>query len=90
MAITDADMQGIAKGIAPVIREQIDRITALEARLAEEEAKALRYGGIFSRGVTYTPSTIVTANGSLWLAIRETVGEKPGKGESWVLISKGR
>ena len=82
--------KAMVDAVAPVIRAQKKRIDALERRVAEAEAKALRYGGIYSRGITYAPNTLCTADGALWLSIRSTIGEKPGSGDAcpWVLIQK--
>jgi hypothetical protein len=65
-------------------------IAALDKRLARIEARppALRYLGVWQTGTTYTESSCVTWDGSMWVA-RETTTLKPGAGcSSWVLAVK--
>ena len=67
------------------------QIKALEARIAELEAKppTPEYKGIYEDGLVYPRGTLTTRAGSLWLATRETA-TTPGSGPAsgWQLIVK--
>lgn len=67
------------------------RIVALDARVAEVETRGISFEGVYQRAVRYRKGSVVTADGSLWCALRETEGVKPGDDPSaFQLIVKGR
>lgn len=88
MADPDVVADALVEGMAPII----DRLKAIEARLAETEQKALTYAGVHSRAVAYGPNSLVTCDGALWVSIKSTTGDRPGSGADnpWVLVSKAR
>lgn len=80
-----------------------DRITALSAELVKF-AKAvasdfgkvksrtegvMRYRGVHQRADAYSKGDAVTSDGSLWVALRETSGVKPGTSDDFQLVAKG-
>ncbi len=72
------------------------RCAALEAKLATVEAAGTKtiadsYDGVFRRGASYERGRIVTWDGSMWVAIRDTANE-PGHDDSgWRLcVKRGR
>ena len=93
-----AMIEAICKGMAPVIREFVekgfeklcqplhDRIKALEAR------PEMKYFGVWAADKVYGTGNFVTDAGSVWHAQRASVGERPGAGgDGWVLaVKKGK
>jgi hypothetical protein len=61
------------------------RIVRLEAALAERAA--LKYLGTFKAEKTYSENTLITHDGSLWIALKST-REKPGASGDWQLCCK--
>ncbi|OWJ74628.1 carbohydrate-binding family V/XII protein [Haematobacter genomosp. 1] len=70
---------------------QGQQIAALEARMATLEAHPpLTYVGTHEAGKSYRKGEAVTANGSLWVAQRDTDGT-PGTNDGWKLaVKRGR
>jgi len=67
-----------------------DRIRALKAEVAELKAGGPNladcYRGSWMVGA-YRRGSVVSASGSLWLALKDTE-EKPGSGDAWKLVCK--
>lgn len=77
-------LTGLARGMLPFLREQIaEAVTPLKEHIAELEGKALTDGDIWREGVSYRRNALVTHNGHLWLARRETNKRPPG--DDWRL-----
>ncbi len=99
MGLSHEDMRAMANGIAGPLHEHVqkavspllERIAALEARVAEAEKGGLRYEGTHQRAAQYKRGSVVTKGGSLWVALRTIEdGEIPGEGNnSWQLCVKG-
>ncbi|MGO4173743.1 hypothetical protein [Bosea sp. TAF32] len=66
------------------------KLDGLAARVAELEAGGVIYAGVYQRsGVTYRKGSLVTADGSGWIALREAKeGEAPGASNAWQLAIK--
>lgn len=66
------------------------KLDALSARIVELEAGGIHYCGVYQRsGVTYRKGSLVTADGSGWIALREAKeGEAPGASSAWQLAIK--
>jgi hypothetical protein len=79
----------IANGIAPIIREFVERESApLKAQIAELQARPqLKYCGVFEAGRKYAPGEIVTHDGSMWFCHLSTQA-RPGDGDQWQLAVK--
>ena len=67
----------VKKAIAP----QTERLTALEARVQQLESRPadVSYAGIYDAAKAYDQGVLVTRDGGLWLAIKATWGETPGR-----------
>jgi hypothetical protein len=65
------------------------RIKAPETKLAEVEARGIRYQGVHQRAQEYKRGAMTTCDGSLWAAIRDVeAGEVPGKSTGWQLCAR--
>lgn len=68
------------------------QIDALEQRCKVLEAKpSVEYCGVFQSAVRYSPGSIVTRSGGLWLCLADTVNHAPGAPDTaayWRLICK--
>jgi hypothetical protein len=78
--------------VAKSIKHHVARVTGpLEARIKELEARPpLEYHGVWAAGKTYAENSLVTRNGSLWIA-KKTTAALPGGGaepDSWQLTCK--
>jgi hypothetical protein len=61
--------------------------TLLDERIGE--AGGLKYAGTWQRVGSYVKGSVVTFDGSAWVAVKEAgEGEKPGASESWQLMVK--
>ena len=70
------------------LREQLRRLEGEIEKLKTKSA-GLRYKGVFSRGEIYRADDAVTFNGSMWIALRETMSGPPGP--DWQLaVKRGR
>lgn len=88
--------EALARAIAPVIRRYVadsmsETTAKLEARIVELEGQGVRYCGVFQSAMAYKRGDLVTFDGSMWVALRNVVVEKPGASESWQLcVKRGR
>lgn len=95
-----AEIESLMKAIAPVLKRYIGdqleplrkRLDALERRADAAEERGLEYRGIWQRAAAYRRGDVVTADGSLFVAIKAVgPGEQPGKSEDWQLcVKRGR
>lgn len=84
------DVQWISKSLfMPLIFAHKHRLVQLEERIKALEARALpKWCGVWvAKG--YQEGSLVTRDGSLWLATTDT-SDRPGDGGAWRLIVKGR
>jgi hypothetical protein len=91
--MNDPDYQAIAKAIAPVIKEYFARSLApVLQRLEALEGHGIKYCGVFQRAARYEKGSVVSDNGSAWIALRGVEGERPGESPmSWqLLVKRGR
>src|SRR5262245_8426050 len=80
--------------LTPMRTNLIPRVRGLEGRIARlEQAPRLKYCGVFELGKSYERGDVVTWDGSMWHAERDT-GAKPGTASSaddWRLcVKRGR
>lgn len=90
--IDHEDVEAIVRAIAAVLLERVEKeLAPLRKSIEALEENALRYAGLFSRGMSYARGDLVTHAGSVWYTWRETSGgEAPGEaGSPFVLIAKG-
>lgn len=66
------------------------KLSALSARIEELEAGGVRYAGTWQRAMAYRKGSVVTSDGGMWVALRDTSeGEKPGDApDAWQLAAK--
>ncbi len=72
------------------IRAHVDRRFAdVDARLAAIEATGLKYAGTWQRAGDYQRGAVVTDQGSAWVALKASAGERPGDvPAAWQLLVK--
>jgi hypothetical protein len=86
-ALTEA----IVEGIAPVLKEYVDRRLgelALRVDLVEALAGQLKYCGVWSGSRQYRKGNFITHNGAMWNAQLDSIGARPGDGDCWQLCVK--
>jgi hypothetical protein len=87
-------MDEIAETFGPIIRDAIAAAVApLVERLDKLEAQqaAWKYVGVWSAERSYQANNWATYDGSVWCALRDSKGAKPGDGDSWKLaVRKGQ
>jgi len=89
---TQASMQQVlAASVASLGKFMIGEIKALEDRLAELEKAPLAFKGVHEEGRLYERNSVVTREGSMWVALRATQ-QRPGDGgDGWQLaVKRGR
>ncbi|MDK4731564.1 transposase [Rhizobium sp. CNPSo 3490] len=63
------------------------KLRVLGARVEQLENGGIRYAGIWQRAIGYQRGAVVTSNGAMWVALRDTSeGERPG--DAWQLSAK--
>jgi hypothetical protein len=86
-----SDVEIVARGVSPVLREFRERVDKLEARLAavEQRPAAVAYRGIWEPGQTYHRGDFVTRAGSVWhCELDSSRGIIPGTSTAWKLACK--
>lgn len=76
--------------IAATTASTAAKLRVLSARVEQLEAGGVRYAGIWQRALSYPKGTVVTSDGGMWVALRDTSeGEKPGEApNAWQLAAK--
>lgn len=101
--MTEKDLQTIARGFAPVVREVIQQaldmelaplrqqIHELKTKVHELESQGLKYCGVWDQQKAYGRGDVVTHAGSAWVC-REATTAKPGEADiasrAWQLVVK--
>ena len=78
-------------GITPELRAILvnNLAAALAAALRRRERPALPYKGVWGASDAYTAGELVTHDGSMWIAKRESIGRRPGNDPNvWTLVVK--
>jgi hypothetical protein len=76
--IFGTDRQGLAATIAAIVAKGV--------RIAL--GGSLKYCGIWDETTDYSRNSIITHNGSAWIALRDSKGDRPGSTGSWRLMVK--
>jgi hypothetical protein len=78
--IHDSEIEALAAGMAPFVRDCIAEATApLIARIAELEARpAMKYEGVWDERKVYRVGDFVTKGGSMWHCFDTNTGVLPG------------
>lgn len=84
--IADAVGQAISERMTPLRK----RIEELERRVEAAETRGIEFRGTWQKAEpSYRRGAVTVFNSSVWVACRETEGERPGTGDRWQLILKG-
>ena len=62
-------------------------LAELEKRLAQVEARGVRYRGLWQRAEDYNRGDCTTCDGSFWIALVDRPAQKPGNRPEWQLCS---
>jgi hypothetical protein len=85
------DGKAFGAEIVSAVKDYIRRrVEPLEERIAALESHGIKYAGAYQRAVSYRRGTVVTSDGAMWVALRDTTeGERPGKvHDAWQLSAK--
>lgn len=99
--MTTFDGKAFGEEIVAIFKQKLDsvinplltRLDEIDARVskAENQARSMRYSGVYDPETKYFAGNFVTSNGSLWTALRENKGERPGECDAWQLaVKRGR
>jgi hypothetical protein len=88
----------IIEAVGGVLRRELevkltDRIAVLEKRIEEFERGGFEYRGIYQRAQAYRRGQVVTHDGSMWVAAKDTVlppGAPEGMNEWTLAVKRGR
>jgi hypothetical protein len=83
----DALVRNITRGIAQTLAPYLDKIDALERRVAELERNQKTYLGVWREGREYSQNSEVTFDGARWFCTKRTI-DKPGCSADWVMQEK--
>ena len=88
--MTEEDQKNLLKAVSLYLREEIEKaFRPLRERIVELEKRGVNYCGVYQRATVYRRGDIVTADGSMFVAITDVQpGEEPGKGGNWQLAVK--
>jgi hypothetical protein len=74
--------------VANALKQVIEAHVALKAHVAELEATATRYEGIWDDQRVYHPNMMVTYGGNLWICEEANTNVRPGTSDDWQLMQK--
>ena len=85
-----AAVESIGEAVAAEIKQLRAEVSSLKSQLVEIEAKGIFYQGVFQKAQQYKRGAMVTSDGSLFAAVRDTLpGEMPGTAsDAWQLCCK--
>lgn len=88
--MTEQEITAIVAGIAPVLRDYVDRAVAdVGARMATLEAKPyLNFRGVWKGGEAYESGDAATHAGGLWICLKPTSGDPSKDFIAWQLAVK--
>ena len=77
----------LSEEIAEHVYDLRKAVRDLEAKTNMLEARSLAYEGVHEKGRTYSPNSLVTCKGGLWVA-KELTNTVPGTSNAWRLTHK--
>jgi len=84
------DAESIALQAYAGMTRLLARVKAMQDRMVVVEQRGVRYRGVYQRSEDYKRGDLVTFDGSMWHATRDTADE-PGASRDWQLaVKKGR
>ena len=79
----------VGKFVSAQVRPLKDEITALKSQVAEIQDHGFKYAGVWQRAGSYAKGTVVTFDGSMFVAVKETQpAQAPLASEVWQLAVK--
>lgn len=92
--MTETEMESLAEAVGAAIAEHTaplkKRIAELERRVEAAETRGLEFRGTWQKAeASYRRGSVTIFNSSIWIACRDTEGERPGTGDTWQLALKG-
>ncbi|MGB3501861.1 MAG: hypothetical protein WBA44_09570 [Mesorhizobium sp.] len=81
--LSDALIEGARRYIDEALNGFNARIKALETASHE-----LKFMGVHQRALDYRRNNLITHDGSLWIALKDTPSGKPGASDDWQLVAK--
>jgi hypothetical protein len=84
-----AMMDAIGRVLVDELRPLECAIEKLEQRIEEIEKRGIEYKGIYQRACVYKRGEVVTADGSMFVAVTDVApNEVPGQSNNWQLAVK--
>ena len=77
----------LGEEVAKHVHDLRKAVADLEAKTNTLEARSLAYEGVHEKGRTYSPNSLVTCKGGLWVA-KELTNTVPGTSNAWRLTHK--
>ena len=77
----------LGEEVAEQVYDLRKAVKDLEAKTNMLEARSLAYEGVHEKGRTYSPNSLVTCKGGLWVA-KELTNTVPGTSNAWRLTHK--
>ena len=77
----------LGEEVAEQVYDLRKAVKDLEAKTNMLEARSLAYEGVHEKGRTYSPNSLVTCKGGLWVA-KELTNTVPGTSDAWKLTHK--
>ena len=88
--MAEFDGEKFGEAIVEAVKGYVARqVAPLHARIAELEAKTLKFRGVFADGTTYSRGDAVTHGGALWVATGDSQNMKPGSGPWRLAVKRG-
>jgi hypothetical protein len=89
-AATRRELTQLVDGLVGALASRDERIKKLQDRLDAIEESSTKFCGVHQRALAYKRGSLVTCDGSLWAAVRDThADERPGTGSTgWQLAVK--
>jgi hypothetical protein len=85
----NGEITALAQGLVPFLNERLaEAVAPLQERIAELEATATRYEGIWDEQRVYRLNMMVTYGGNLWIAEEVSSNVRPGQSDVWRLMHK--
>lgn len=83
-------MDGLARFLVELMQPMIDEVKALREMVSDLESKGLKYCGTWERAIEYQRGSVITDNGSAWVALEKNYGPdvRPGASPRWQLLVK--
>lgn len=82
----DTEMMAAAFSGVALARALCSRVDALHERIEQLEGCGIKYAGVHQRAMAYSRGSVVTKDGSSWIAIVDRTDRIPGESSDWQLM----